>query len=108
VSTFVITARSCDAALVGELRRLMPSMPVTAIRDALAMGAPLVECDLYGNDHGEAAAQLLAAVEALQRFGATIAVEEIDGDERSVESVEYLRRVIERHAEIRRQSEGRP
>ena len=107
MSTIVLSARG-DVALVGELRRLLPSTPVAAIRDALASAEPLIERDLYSNDHDEAAAQLLGVVDVLQRFGASVVVEAIDGEERSVETVEYLRAIIERHVEIRRQREGRP
>jgi hypothetical protein len=107
VSTFVISARSDDASVVAELRRLVPATPIAAIRDALATGTPLVERDLYGNDHDDAAALLLAVVDVLQRFGASISVNELDNGERSAESVDYLRSVIARHEEIR-QSEGRP
>jgi hypothetical protein len=104
VSTFAIRVRSNDPMLVTELRRVLPEKAVSEIRRALGAGAPLVARTLLGNDHDEAAAILLAIVDIARRSDAEIAVEELHADgDRTQESIDYLRNVIDRHEAIRRQ-----
>jgi hypothetical protein len=116
VSRIVIAAQTdkTSAAAV-DLQKVLPNRSVDEIRQALSTGAPLVDRVLFYNDHHEAGEQLSAVISNLQKHGIEPRVYELDDDDEVAplidsdkqESVEYLHNILERHAQIKADREGR-
>ena len=66
--------------LLGELR-MATELPLGQIRAALTDGTPLVERQLFGNDHGDSAFVLRAVGKCLVDEGVTVDVFELEPDE---------------------------
>jgi hypothetical protein len=117
MSKFVIAASATrdDAAIVASIRSAIPEKSIREIGHALSTGGPLLTRELFGNDHDEAAVQLTAVVDALRRHGIEPQIYEISDntdeasrlDAGNLESVDYLRNVLDRHNQIKRDREGR-
>lgn len=71
-----ILAKSDSNELVGELRELLPDMPVADIKNRLRTGAALVQRETLENDWREVQALLRGVVAALKRHGAEVAIHE--------------------------------